>query len=60
MPKVPNPDLYDQYDFKQSGSTVAVLLDITQTISVLLEANKYVRCLLKDLTKALKALIMPH
>ena len=41
MHKVSNVDLYDQYGFKPSDSTLVGLVDITQTIPVLLETNKY-------------------
>ena len=52
IPKVPPEDLINQYGFKPSGSTVAALIDITETVLILLETNKYVRCLLIDFSKA--------
>ena len=44
MPKVPPEDVIDQYGFKPSGRTAAVLINITETASILFETNKYVRC----------------
>ena len=44
--------LNDQFGFKPTGSTTAALVDITNTISIMLETNKYVRCLLIDFSKA--------
>ena len=43
--------LYDQFGFKPTGSTTAALVDITNTISIMLKTNKYVRCLLIDFQK---------
>ena len=40
--------LYDQFGFKPTGSTTAALVDIINTISIMLETNKYVRFLLID------------
>ena len=40
--------LYDQFGFKPTGSTTAAFVDITNTISIMLETNKYVSCLLID------------
>ena len=45
-PAIPSNDIIDQYDFKSPGSTTAALVDLTNRISVTLEENKYVRCLL--------------
>ena len=44
--------LYNQFWFKPTGSTTAALVDIINTISIMLETNKYVRCLLIDFSKA--------
>ena len=52
MPHIPPADLTDQFGFKRSGSTEAALIDLTNTISVMLENNKYVRCLMIDFSKA--------
>ena len=34
------------------GSTTAALIDLTNAVSIMLEDNKYVRCLLIDFSKA--------
>ena len=44
--------LYDQFGFKPTGSTTTALVDITNTIPIMLETKKYVRCLLIDFSKA--------
>ena len=49
---MPSNDIIDQYGFKPTGSKTASLVDLTNRISVMLEENKYVRCLLVDFTKA--------
>ena len=51
-PAIPSAKLIDQCGFKQTGSTTAVFVDITNTISIMLESNKYVRCQLIDFSKA--------
>ena len=48
FPAIPGEQLFDQYGFKRTGSTTAALVDITSTVSIMLEDNKYVRCLLID------------
>ena len=48
MPHISPADLTDQFGFKPSGSTEAALIDLTHIISVMLEDNKYVRCLMID------------
>ena len=45
-------ELYDQYGFKPSDSTTIVLIDITNTVSIIMEDSNYVRCLQIDLSKA--------
>ena len=45
-PAIPSNDIIDQYGFKPTGSTTAALVDSTNRISVMLEENKCVRCLL--------------
>ena len=50
---IPPNYINDQYGFKPTGCTTAVLVDLTNRISVLLEDIKYVRSLLIDFTKAL-------
>ena len=52
FPAIPAEQLFDQYGFKPTGSTTAALVDITSTVSIMLEDNKYVRCLLIDFSKA--------
>ena len=39
MPNVSPANLYDQYGFKPSGSTAAALVDLTHTVTVMLETN---------------------
>ena len=51
-PAIPPAKLNDQFGFKPTGITIAALVDITNTISIMLETNKYVRCLLIDFSKA--------
>ena len=52
FPAIPPAKLNDQFGFKPTGSTTAALVDITNTISIMLETNKYVRFLLIDFSKA--------
>ena len=52
FPAITPAKLYDQFVFKPTSSTTAALVDITNTISIMLETNKYVRCLLIDFSKA--------
>ena len=52
MSNVSPANLYDQYAFKRTGSTTAALIDLTHTITVMLETNEYVRSLLIDFSKA--------
>ena len=49
---MPSNDIIDRYGFKQTGSTTAVLVDLTNRISAKSEENNYVSCLLIDFTKA--------
>ena len=51
-PTIPPGKLFDQYGFKPTGSTTSALIDITHTVSIMLEDIKYVRCLLIDFSKA--------
>ena len=51
-PAIPPAKLNYQFGFKPTGSTTAALFDITNTISIMLETNKYVQCLLIDFSKA--------
>ena len=52
FPTIPTEQLFYQYGFKPTGSITAALVDITSTVSIMLEDNKYVRCLLIDFSKA--------
>ena len=52
FPAITLAELYDQYGFKPTDSTTAALVDITNTISFMLETNKYVHCLLINFSKA--------
>ena len=54
FPAITPAKLYDQFEFKPTGSTTAALVDrpITNTISIMVATNKYVRCLLIDFAKA--------
>ena len=52
FPTITPAKLYDQFGFKPTDITTAALVDITNTISIMLETNKYVRCLLIDFSKA--------
>ena len=44
--------IYDQYGFKPTDSATAAIVDITHTVSIMLETNKFVRCLMIDFSKA--------
>ena len=52
MPHIALTQLYNQFCYRPSGCTEGALVDLTHTISNLLENNKYVRCLLIDFSKA--------
>jgi hypothetical protein len=52
LPKLYDSMYSDQYAFKHTGSTTAALVDITYKVSMLLEKNEYVRCVLVDFSKA--------
>ena len=52
FPAITPAKLYNQFGFKPTGSTTAAFVDITNTISIMLETNKYVWCLLFDFSKA--------
>ena len=49
---IPTDKLFDQYGFKKTGSTAAAIIVIMHKIYMLLETNKFVRCLLIDFSKA--------
>ena len=48
FPLILTEQLFDQYGFKKTGSTTVAIIDITHKISMLLETNKFVRCLLSS------------
>ena len=52
FPSILTEELFNQYGFKKTGSTTAAMIDITHKISMLLETNKFVRCLLINFSKA--------
>ena len=49
---IPTTAISDQYGFKPTGSTTAAIVGITDSFSVMLETNKYVRYLTIDFSKA--------
>ena len=51
-PALPTKLLEDQYAYRPTGSTTAALVDITHHITLMLETNTYVRCILIDYSKA--------
>ena len=52
FPAIATIAISDQYGFKPTGSTAAAIVDITNSVSVMLKTNKYVRCLTNDFSKA--------
>jgi len=48
VPALPTKPLEDQYAYRPSGSTTAALVDLTHHVTLLLETNTYVRCILVD------------
>ena len=51
FPKISTDQIQNQNEFKPTGSTTTALTDITHSVSMMLEENKYVQCLLIDFTK---------
>ena len=51
LPVIPNESLRNQFAYKLSGSTSA-LVSLTDTVGRLLEVNKYMRCIMIDFSKA--------
>lgn len=43
--------LCNQYGFKLTGSAMTAMINITRSVTILLERNKYVYCLLVDFSK---------
>ena len=52
VPIFDDPRFFDQYAYKITGSTTGALVDITYKVSLLLERNEFVRCILVDFSKA--------
>ena len=52
LPAIRSDDVVDQFAFRPTGSTTAALIYILHYVTLLLETNEYVRCLLVDLSKA--------
>ena len=52
FPSIPTEELFHPYGFKTTGSTTAAIIDITHKISIFLEPNKFVCCLLIDFSNA--------
>jgi len=52
LPVIPNENLRDQFAYILSGSTTSAFVSLTDTVSRLLEVNKYVRCIVIDFSKA--------
>ena len=48
LPAIPSVDIDDQFAFRHTGSTTAALIYILHQVTLLLETNNYVRCLLVD------------
>ena len=52
LPAIRSDDVADQFAFRPTGSTTAALIYILHHVTLLLETNEYVRCLLIDFSKA--------
>ena len=52
FPSISTEQLFDQHGFKKTGRTTAAIIDITHKVSMLLETNKFLRCLLIEFSKA--------
>ena len=46
-----NDDVADQFAFRPTDSTTAALIYILHHVTLLLETNEYVRCILVDVSK---------
>ena len=57
FPSIPTEQLFDQYGFNKTGRTTAAIIDITHTISMLLETNIFVRFLLIHFSKAFDSVV---
>jgi len=51
-PALPNSLLQDQFGFRPTGSTTSALINLIHNVTLMLESNSYVRCLLIDFSKA--------
>ena len=49
---IPPNAIHDQYGFKPTGSTNAAIIYITNTVSIMLQNNKYEHCLMIEFSKA--------
>ena len=52
LPAIRSDDVADQFAFRPTGSTTIALIYILHHVTLLLETNEYVRCLLVDFSKA--------
>ena len=52
LPAIRSDDIDDQFAFRPTGSTMATLTYILHHVTLLLETNDYVWCLLVDFSKA--------
>ena len=52
FPTIPTTAISISMVSNQTGSITAAIVDITNSVSVMLETNKYVRCLTIDFSKA--------
>jgi len=51
-PFTPASSVIDQYGFKPTGSTTAALTCMMHNVTIMLESNNYVRCLMTDFSTA--------
>jgi len=51
-PALPKSLLEDQFGFRPTGSTTCALINFMHDVTLMLESNSYVRCLLTDFSKA--------
>ena len=51
-PALPKSLLEDQFGFRPTGSTTCALINLMHHVTLMLECNSYVRCLLIDFSKA--------
>ena len=53
LPVIPLEVLLDEYGFILTGSMTAAIVNIIHDITILMESNKHVRCLLVDFSKVI-------